>query len=145
MPILQRSALVPHSAENMYRLVSDIDAYPAFLPWCEHARILEQGEHHQLAEVGISKRFQQSTFKTRNRLEPGQAIAMELVQGPFRHLHGTWRFTALDDSACKVELEVDFEFAGGLLAAMLKPVFSRVCDTLVKAFVQRADSVYAGH
>jgi len=42
MPTVNKSALVPASAGEMYALVNDVEAYPRFLPWCGAARV-----HHQ--------------------------------------------------------------------------------------------------
>ena len=141
MPTILRSALVPYLAHDMYSLVCDIDSYPQFLPWCGHAQILESSDTHQLARVAISKRIEHSEFTTRNILDPDKSVQMTLVDGPFRHLQGSWQFLPLGQDACKVELEVDFEFSSQTLARVLSPAFTRVCDTLVSAFIQRADAV----
>lgn len=125
----------------MYALVCDIGSYPEFLPWCSGARVDEQSESHQLAAVSINQILKQSEFSTRNQLIPGESIAMELVDGPFKHLHGTWRFQPLGDTACKVLLEIDFEFASPVVAKMLSPAFNKVCDTIVNAFIKRAGQV----
>lgn len=141
MPSISRSALVAHSAADMYQLVCDIDSYPAFLPWCASASVDEQSDVHQLATVGIDKRLQGIRFTTRNRLEKDSAIHMGLVTGPFRTLQGVWRFKALDDDACKVELTIEFEFKSRVMGALLGPAFTKICDTMVAAFVRRADEI----
>ena len=43
MPVINRSALVPYSAAEMYALVDDIQAYPQFLPWCRSATEWSRG------------------------------------------------------------------------------------------------------
>jgi ribosome-associated toxin RatA of RatAB toxin-antitoxin module len=125
----------------MYLLVCDIDSYPEFLPWCDNATISEQSELHQVATVYLDRRLQQSKFTTNNRLEPGRAIHMTLVDGPFRHLEGSWTFTPIGTDACRVGLEIDFEFKSRVLAMLMGAAFARVCDTLVSAFIQRAYKV----
>ena len=142
MPTITRSALVPYSAADMYQLVCDVDSYPQFLPWCDDARLVEQTKTHQLASIAISKHFEQSRFSTRNQLTDNQEIRIELVDGPFQHLVGRWRFTVLDETACKIELKIDFEFSNRLLASAISPAFTRVCDSLVSAFIKRADMVF---
>jgi len=143
MPSISRSALVSHSASSMYGLVRDIDSYPRFLPWCSAARIQEQSDTHQLASVSMDKRMRSLEFTTRNRLEKDSAIHMGLVDGPFKTLSGVWRFTPLDEHACKVELAIDFEFKSRVLAALVGGAFSKICDTMVAAFVKRADELKA--
>ena len=125
----------------MYALVRDIESYPSFLPWCAAASVPEQSETHQLASVHMDKRMRSLKFTTRNRLEPDSAIHMGLVDGPFRKLSGVWRFTPLDENACKVELAIDFEFKSRVLGAVLGGAFSKICDTMVAAFVKRADEL----
>lgn len=139
MPVIARTALVSHSAADMYALVCDIESYPDFLPWCKSASVSEQSQTHQVATVSIDKRMQGVSFTTRNRLDEGSAIQMELIDGPFRLLSGGWHFKPIGDAACKVELSIDFEFKSRILAGLLSPAFSKICDTMVAAFVQRAD------
>lgn len=141
MQSIARSALVEHSAANMYQLVCDVESYPEFLPWCQSAQVAEKSDTHQLATVSIDKRMQGVQFTTRNRLQENAAIHMELVEGPFKQLAGVWTFKPLGDDACKVELSIDFEFKNRLLAKLLGPAFSKICDTMVAAFVHRADQL----
>src|SRR5471030_1231319 len=110
MPQISRSALVPFSVEQMYNLVNDVDAYPQFLPGCTGSRILEQSPESMIAAVDVSKAGISKTFTTRNTLINNQRIDMQLVDGPFRKLTGGWNFIALSPEACKVELNLDFEF-----------------------------------
>lgn len=126
----------------MYRLVHDIEAYPEFLPWCSQARVEEESETHQIATIAIAKSLKQSRFTTRNRLEPESAIHVSLVNGPFRHLEGTWRFADVGEAGCRADLEVDFAFASRLFGKLMGPAFTRVCNSLVSAFVRRADTLY---
>jgi len=141
MPTISRTALVEHTAKDMYELVCDIDAYPEFLPWCSAAQVDERSDTHQVASVTINQVINQSAFSTRNTLETNQSITMELVDGPFKRLSGTWQFKPLGDSACKVLLDIDFEFASPMVARLISPAFSKVCDTLVSAFIKRADQL----
>lgn len=142
MTSISRSALVTHSATSMYSLVHNIEAYPQFLPWCANAKVLEESDDHQLASVFMDKRMQSLKFTTRNQLEPGSAIHMGLVDGPFKKLSGVWRFTEIEENACKVELAIDFEFKSRVLGMVLGGAFSKICDTMVAAFVKRADDLH---
>jgi len=142
MPRIARSAHVPHTAAEMYELVRDIESYPEFLPWCSDARVLEQSETHQVATVAIARSLKQSRFTTRNRLVPDRSIHVSLVDGPFRRLEGSWTFADIGDSGCRADLEVEFTFASRLFATLMGPAFTRVCDSLVGAFLRRADALY---
>ncbi len=138
MQTISRSALVEHSAGEMYALVCDIEQYPAFLPWCGAATVKEASATHQVASVSISRMAQKSTFTTRNALIQDQRIDMQLLEGPFRKLKGTWLFKPLSEAACKIELEVEFEFSNAVVAKMFMPAFEKACNTVMDSFIQRA-------
>ncbi|MDD1792752.1 SRPBCC family protein [Enterovibrio makurazakiensis] len=142
MPRITRSALVPFSAEQMFKLVNDVEAYPAFLPGCSGSRVLEASDIAMTASVDVAKAGIRKTFTTRNELVNGQAIKMELVDGPFRKLVGGWHFTSLDVDACKIELNLDFEFTNGLVEMAFGKVFNELTLNMVKAFTDRARVVY---
>ena len=142
MAQISRSALVPYSPEQMYRLVDDIASYPQFLPWCGNAHEQERTIEAVKASVTIAKGAVNKSFTTLNRLQPPQLIEMSLVDGPFKHLHGFWRFEPLDTSACKVILDLDFEFSNKILAFAIGSIFNQVANTLVDSFVKRAHDVY---
>ena len=110
MPQISRTALVPYSAEQMYQLVNDVNAYPDFLPGCTGSRVLESGPTQMTAAVDVSKAGISKTFTTRNTLTDNQSILMHLVDGPFKKLIGGWKFTPLSQDACKIEFHLDFEF-----------------------------------
>ena len=145
MKTVHRSVLIWYSAEEMFRLVTDVAQYPKFLPWCDHAQVLEQDERGMKAEVGISFAGVRQTFTTRNEHVPGRRVAMKLVDGPFSNLDGLWNFIPVGadgQRACKVELDLTYSFRSGALAAVVGPVFDRIAGSLVDAFVKRAEHVY---
>lgn len=131
-----------HTAHEMYSLVIDVARYPDFLPWCSGAEVLDESPESQIASVSLSMAGVKQRFTTRNELEQGRTVRMELVEGPFSQLKGEWKFTPLGDSGCKVALDVRFEFSNSLVAATTNPVFSKICTSLVEAFCQRADDFY---
>jgi ribosome-associated toxin RatA of RatAB toxin-antitoxin module len=140
--IIRKSALVPYSADAMYGLVADVERYGEFLPWCGGARILARADDSLTASVDIAYRGVHKSFTTRNRLEPGRCMEMQLVDGPFRKLHGHWRFDPLDAEACKVSLELDFDFSNRLLGMVIGPVFESIANSLVDSFRSRAEALY---
>ncbi|HET7922609.1 MAG TPA: type II toxin-antitoxin system RatA family toxin [Gammaproteobacteria bacterium] len=139
---VNKSALVPYPAGQMYALVNDVERYPEFLPWCRGARVLSRADHEMRASLDLARGGLHKTFTTRNTLEPSSAITMTLENGPFRHLEGRWRFLELDAEGCKVTLDMEFEFAGALLDLMAGPVFHEICNSLVDAFIRRAASLH---
>ena len=142
MPHLSRSALVPFSAKQMYTLVEDVERYQDFLPWCSHSEVLRRGEDWIDGAVTISKGAVNKTFSTHNELIPNKQISMALLDGPFKELNGLWRFEALKEDACKVSLELDYEFASKLLGMVVGPVFNQVANAMVDSFVKQAKVKY---
>lgn len=142
MTLVSRSALVPYSPEVMFRLVEDVDAYHHFLPWCKESRILHRDEDCVRAMIVVAKSGLEKSFTTQNRLHPSKMIDIRLVEGPFRHLSGFWRFHGLPGNACKVALDLEFEFANRLLGMAFGRVFHQMANTLVDSFVRRADELY---
>ncbi|KMM87720.1 MULTISPECIES: type II toxin-antitoxin system RatA family toxin [Pseudomonas] len=139
---IQRSALLPYPAQALYDLVNDVAKYPEFLPWCSSAEILESTEVLMRARLGVAKGGLSQHFVTRNTLVPGQSIEMNLEEGPFTKLHGVWVFKPLGEKACKISLDMTFDYAGAIVKATLGPLFNQAANTLVDAFCQRAKHLY---
>lgn len=144
MTRIVKSARVPQSCEQMFALVDDIEAYPAFLPWCAGARVLARTPEAVTATLSVAKGPVKVSFTTENRLRAGQAIAMRLVEGPFRRLHGDWRFEPIAGGGCTVSLALEFEFASRLLSATVGPLFAQISNSLVDAFTARARVCHGG-
>lgn len=144
MKRIARSAIVGHSAAEVYALVEDIESYPRFLPWCMAATVDERGPGQTRASLTVGVRGLRQSFTTQNENRPGEAIDMRLVKGPFRRFHAAWRFKPLPGEACSVEFTLEYEVASRALARLLEPLFDRIANTLVDAFTRRADEIY-GH
>ncbi|ASG62886.1 ubiquinone-binding protein [Kluyvera genomosp. 3] len=142
MPQISRTALVPYSAEQMYQLVNDVNAYPDFLPGCTGSRVLESGPTQMTAAVDVAKAGISKTFTTRNTLTDNQSILMHLVDGPFKKLIGGWKFTPLSQDACKIEFHLDFEFTNKLIELAFGRIFKELALNMVQAFTMRAREVY---
>lgn len=149
MKNVNKSVLIWYSPEEMFALVTDVAHYADFLPWCDHAKILEQDDKGMTAEVGIAFSGLRKSFVTRNTNssmdDGGKQVSMRLVKGPFSRLEGHWRFHPVGDGtqrACKVELQLDYGFENGAVAAIIGPVFDRIAGSMVDAFIKRAEQIY---
>lgn len=142
MTAISRSALVPYSAAQMYALVADIPAYPQFLSWCGDARVLSQSQDVMVAAIGIRYGGLCRNFTTRNLLQTNTMIEMRLVDGPFSHLHGYWRFRAVDATSCNISLDLEFEVADRIFGLALRRVFVKIANQMVDRFRQRAVQLY---
>ena len=132
MATVKKTALVLYSAADMYTLVSDVEAYPQFLPWCRSSHIIQHSEDGRVHK----------SFTTINRMQKHKMIDIRLLEGPFQRLEGYWRFEPLRVDACKVSLDMEFEFSSHLLRIAIEPVFKQIANSLVDAFCKRAVEVY---
>jgi ribosome-associated toxin RatA of RatAB toxin-antitoxin module len=133
---------VAYSAQTMYALVEDIESYPQFLPWCGGAEYSAREPGRTVATLHIDFHGLKNQFTTENTHESGRRIDMKLVSGPFRSLKGNWSFTGLGDNGCKVELSLCYQFKNALLERAVGPAFREIADSLVEAFVRRADAKF---
>jgi ribosome-associated toxin RatA of RatAB toxin-antitoxin module len=139
---VRRSALVPYTAEEMFRLVDDVEAYPEFLPWCNDATVESRSGDIVVATLELHKGSVSKHFTTRNTRHEFEAIELALVDGPFRQLDGGWRFRDINGNGCEVSLELEFEFDSKLVDMMFGGFFESTLETLVDAFTQRARAKY---
>lgn len=142
MATVKKSALVLYSAAEMYNLVNDIESYPQFLPWCRSTHVVLCGEDELRATIEMAKGAVHKTFTTSNRMQKHKMIDIRLLEGPFQRLEGYWRFEPLRTNACKVSLDMEFEFSSGLLRKVVEPVFKQIANSLVDAFCKRAVDLY---
>lgn len=139
MPTIRRTALVEHSATRMFSLVNDVRAYPRRFGWCDSAQILEEGEDRMVARLELRAAGLRTWFVTENRAVPPHHIDLQLVDGPFKRLRGRWEFHALDESACRVTLTLEFEPSSRLLGPAFALGFQGLADRMVDDFVRAAD------
>lgn len=145
MTLIKRTALVGYSPRQMFELVNSIEEYPRFLPWCRESHILAKDENQIEASLDIAWSGIHKQFTTRNVLYPFHRIDIQLVNGPFKHLQGNWIFTPVGPYGCKVDLELEFEFAGHFFDKIFQSVFNKIANELVDLFCKRAVEVYGTH
>ena len=155
MKHVQKSVLLWYSPREMYALVTNVQDYPKFLPWCDRAEVLQVHDDGVTARLNIAFAGVRQAFTTRNINVEAEQVTMQLVEGPFSNLEGVWRFiplqapgqpagadVAAQPTACKVEFSLRYAFANRPLELVVSPVFDRIANTFVDAFVKRAEQVY---
>jgi ribosome-associated toxin RatA of RatAB toxin-antitoxin module len=142
MALVEKSVLVPYSAEQMFVLVDNVADYPQFLPWCGGASVTKVDGDTVYATVHIDYHHIKQSFTTENVRHAPHDIAITLKDGPFRHLDGDWHFIPLADAACKIELRLHYEFSNKLLEKIFGPVFHFIANNFVDAFIYRAEKIY---
>jgi len=139
---IRRSALVKYSPAQMFELVNEVEAYPKRFAWCTGAQVLERGDNVVVARLDLKFAGFRQSFTTRNVLDPPRQLEMNLVEGPFRSLHGVWDFTALGDAGCKVSFALDFDYAGKLGGAALRLGFQGLAGRMVDDFCREAERLH---
>jgi ribosome-associated toxin RatA of RatAB toxin-antitoxin module len=140
---VDQSVLVTHSAEELFRLVDDVERYPEFLPWCGGTTVKTKNDDVTEAAIVINFHGIKQSFTTRNTKQFPSRMDVQLIDGPFKTLQGHWNFYPLNEHACKVELVLEYEFTSKWLEKIVGPVFNQIASSLMEAFVRRADSLHA--
>ncbi len=141
MTIVKKSRQVNYSCEQMYNLVNDVERYNEFLPYFSRSEVHHRDEDEVRATLVIAAAGISKSFTTCNRLQANKMIEIRLVEGPFSHLEGFWRFDEVENG-CQISFDLEFEFAGRMFSMFLGPVFEQVTDLMVDAFCDRAKAIH---
>jgi coenzyme Q-binding protein COQ10 len=146
MPSYNETCILPYTPEQLFGLVSDVEQYPKFLPWCRAARIIERGDGYFVGELIVS--FHHITERYSSRVEPTRPTAntsgkieVSLVQGPFTHLNNHWEFLPHPQGA-EIRFAVEFQFKSKLLDKLIGGMFTRASEKMIGAFTARAQALY---
>jgi len=142
MPTISRNALVMFSTEQMFQLINDVLAYPEFIPDCGGSKIISKQDKVMTASLLVAKGGLKKWFTTENTLISNKEVQMKLVDGPFKKLVGSWQLTELSSDACKISLQLDYEFSSKVFDLAFGRVFNGIANNMVQAFTQRAKEVY---
>lgn len=141
MSVIKQSDLVPYTAEEMFALIADVEAYPEFVPGCERSWVEWRDGNRFRAGMAVRKGKVAFSFRTEQTAEPPVRLDMRLVEGPFRKLEGGW-LLAPNALGSRVSLALDFEFENRLVGAALSPVFKLMTGALVSSFRERAVKIH---
>lgn len=141
MTTVKKSRIVHYTPEQMFTLVNEVEHYPDFLPYCVKSQVHHRDKDEVQATLMISAGGMHKSFTTHNRLQMNKMIEIRLIDGPFKHLEGFWRFDEVEEG-CKISFDLEFEFAGGLFSLLLGPIFEQVTNKMVDAFCDRAETIY---
>jgi ribosome-associated toxin RatA of RatAB toxin-antitoxin module len=142
MAVVHKTVFVSYSASQMFALVEKVEDYPLFLPWCGQVDVSERTDTELMATLSINFHGVKQKFTTKNKNVPPHLMEMSLVDGPFKHLHGSWKFVELRADACKIEFDLQYDFSSKLLEHIIGPVFSKIANSFVDSFCARAEEVY---
>lgn len=142
MPTHHETRFLPQTADQLYDLVSDVEDYPNFLPWCVALRVTSNEDHVIRADMVVGFRMIREKFTSKVTLTPKKRIDVEYLDGPFRYLENRWLFTE-KEGGCEIDFFIDFEFRSRLLRKIMEPLFHEAVRRMVRAFEKRAAERYA--
>ncbi len=148
MPQFSSKRRVPHSAEQMFDLVADVERYPEFVPLCRSLKIRKRtqnpdGTEVVIADMTVAFKLIREAFTSRVTLDRANLkILVEYLQGPFSNLENRWSFEARSEQACDVGFFLSYEFKSRMLAVLMGAMFNAAFQRFASAFETRADQVY---
>ena len=136
---IHKSAIVLHPAANMFKLVDEVENYPKFLPWCGSTQVIYRDSEITRASIEINFKGIKQSFTTENVKKSDHLMQIRLIDGPFRHLSGSWLFKKLDENSCQIELTLEYQFSNFLLETLISPVFNIIANTFIDEFIKEAN------
>lgn len=141
MTIVKKSRITAYSCEEMYNLVNDVEKYSEFLPYCTQSSVHHRNDDEVQATLVLAAGGMNKSFTTRNLLQRNKIIEIRLVDGPFSHLEGFWRFDEVEGGSM-VSLDMEFDFAGRMMSVLIGPFFEQISIKMVDTFCERAVVLY---
>ncbi len=148
MPQITTKRRVPHSADEMFELVADVEQYPRFVPFCRDLKVRrrdpgEGGTEVLVADMTIAYKLIKETFTSRVTLDrPQLRILVQYLNGPFSRMENRWAFHRTGENSCEVEFFLAYEFKSRALALLMGAMFEAVFRRFAAAFERRADALY---
>ncbi|MBI1327223.1 MAG: type II toxin-antitoxin system RatA family toxin [Alphaproteobacteria bacterium] len=143
MPTHAEVKSLPHTPEQLFDLVADVERYHEFLPWCISCNIIERADKNLFyADLVIGYKMFRERFRSKVTLTPKKEIRVEYLSGPLKHLSNIWRFDKNKDGTCTIDFYVDFEFKNPVFQKLMGVFFQEIIRRMVSAFEARADRLY---
>jgi len=139
MHTIKKTAIVFHPQIEMFNLVDQIENYPSFLPWCGSTQVIHRDSEITRATIEINFKGIKQSFTTENIKKSDQLMQIRLIDGPFKHLSGSWMFNKLDANSCQIELTLEYQFNNVLLETLISPVFNIIANTFIDEFIKEAN------
>lgn len=129
---------VAYTPKQMYDLVNDAATYPRYLPLCGRVQVHAKSADRQTATITLAKGKIKFDFTIATVMEDGKRIDIALVDGPFKHLRGTWLFAPARQGGSDISFELDFEFSNPLLGLTFGGLGKSMAKAMVGAFSEQA-------
>ena len=138
MNFIKKSEEINVSHDLIFALINNVEDYHKFLPWCSDSKIISDTNNKMAAEIEISKNFVNWKFSTENTYSLNKRIDIKLIDGPFNHLEGYWKFKKLDNYNTTVKLYLEYKFDSRIIELSIKPIFSKIMSSILDSFISEA-------
>jgi coenzyme Q-binding protein COQ10 len=147
MHVYEIKHTVAHSADDMFRLVADVESYPKFLPLCEALKLKRRerrdGKEVLIATMVVGYKLIRESFTTEVVLDAeARSIVVHYLDGPFSYLENRWSFRPLTSKACEIDFYIAYSFRSRLLERLMGGLFDKAVRRYTTAFEERADAIY---
>ncbi|WP_404404068.1 type II toxin-antitoxin system RatA family toxin [Pelagibacterium halotolerans] len=133
--------ITPHAPERMLELVADVEAYPRFIPHCEHMEVKrDPAAPDNRFEARMHIRFGPIAQSYTSRIvvdRDALTLSARAIDGPFSHLDSLWRFSPQGQGS-HIRFDIDFKIANPLLRSVAEPAFAAKQEEIIDAFVSEA-------
>ena len=130
------------SDQQMYNLISDVNKYPEFLPWCISTNVYNMSNDVFYSDMEIGFKLINERFTSKVSLTPLNQVASEAINGPFEKMINIWEIEYISKDKCEVCLHIEFEFKSFLLQSIMGTLFENASKKMIIAFEERANILY---
>ena len=133
---------INYSNKQMFNLISDVEKYPEFLPWCKSTNIYNKSNDIFYSDMEIGFKLIKENFTSKVTLVKSKKIYSEAISGPFRKMNNIWVIDYISDKECEINLSIDFEFKSFMLQNIIGKLLENASKKMIIAFENRANYIY---
>jgi coenzyme Q-binding protein COQ10 len=142
MPKHNETRSLPYTREQMFDLVANVAVYPEFLPWVSAIRVRSDSDTEMVADMIVGFKGIKESFTSRVEKHRPDAVRVDYLDGPLKHLHNQWNFRDDGKGGVLVDFEVEFEFKNRLFEMLAGQMFDKALRKMIGAFEARAATLY---
>lgn len=129
--------------EEMYEVVSDVENYRNFVPFCKRSDVSKRTDNFLRGELEIGFPPIMESYVSHVTLNRPRLVSAECTDGKlFDHLTTTWKFSpGLKNKkrSCVIDFHVDFEFKSVLHSQLAHMFFNELVRQMESAFFLEAE------
>lgn len=134
------SQIIHYEINKVFKVVTKVESYPKFIPWCHGARVISKSENEIIADLiilfkAINLKYTSRALISNNIKNKGIAlIDTKMIEGPFKFLKSTWELKKVDKTTTCIYFSIEFLLKSKILEKLLTPFFNNACLKILKSF-----------